>query len=135
MWFIGLCIHWCLCSSEYLNGGKVALIYYGSVALTFTVRQKSLSRRNQPGRSGANLWDQHKGWDSFSCSTDQFCVERISCCTFALSFQRVVALFAVRKMCLIVLFLKALEMLMNSYFRGICRWDLVHIRYWSVTEF
>ena len=24
---------------DYLSGGKVALIYYGSVALTFTVRQ------------------------------------------------------------------------------------------------
>ena len=37
-WFISLCIQWCLWLNECLSGGKVALIYYGSVALTFTVR-------------------------------------------------------------------------------------------------
>ena len=41
MWFISLCIQWCLWMNECLSGGKVALIYYGSVALTFTVRQSA----------------------------------------------------------------------------------------------
>ena len=31
---------------ECLSGGKVALIYYGSVALTFTVRHPLLSVKN-----------------------------------------------------------------------------------------
>ena len=53
MWFISLCIQWCLWMNECLSGGKVALIYYGSVALTFTVRQIGclFYRRSIPGNS------------------------------------------------------------------------------------